>query len=62
MVKKYTVCHHLSQAIYVYIFIDVFEVAYNRVALTEYFQHRNVEKLYLNQGTHLHTAVAGSRR
>lgn len=23
-------------------------VAYNRVALTEYFQHRNVEKLYLN--------------
>lgn len=25
-------------------------VAYNRVALTEYFQHRNVEKLYLNKG------------
>jgi nitrite reductase (NAD(P)H) len=25
-------------------------VAYNRVALTDYFQHRNVEKLYLNQG------------
>ncbi|CAL1707574.1 unnamed protein product [Somion occarium] len=24
-------------------------LAYNRVALTEYFQHRNVEKLYLNQ-------------
>lgn len=27
-------------------------VAYNRVALTEYFQHRNVEKLYLNQGNY----------
>lgn len=25
-------------------------LAYNRVALTEYFQHRSVEKLYLNQG------------
>ncbi|EKM57614.1 uncharacterized protein PHACADRAFT_182112 [Phanerochaete carnosa HHB-10118-sp] len=24
-------------------------LAYNRVALTDYFQHRNVEKLYLNQ-------------
>ncbi|KAJ7594501.1 NADPH nitrite reductase [Mycena floridula] len=24
------------------------ELAYNRVALTEYFEHRNVEKLYLN--------------
>ncbi len=24
-------------------------VAYNRVALTDYFQHRNVEKLYLNE-------------
>jgi len=24
-------------------------VAYNRVALTEYFQHRSIEKLYLNQ-------------
>lgn len=27
-----------------------FIVAYNRVALTEYFQHRNIEKLYLNPG------------
>ena len=26
-------------------------VAYNRVALTDYFQHRNVEKLYLNPRT-----------
>lgn len=25
-------------------------LAYNRVALTDYFQHRSVEKLYLNQG------------
>ncbi|KIJ24080.1 hypothetical protein M422DRAFT_115898, partial [Sphaerobolus stellatus SS14] len=24
-------------------------LAYNRVALTEYFQHRSVEKLYLNK-------------
>ena len=30
--------------------IDPRLVAYNRVALTDYFQHRNVEKLYLNQG------------
>ena len=28
----------------------ILKVAYNRVALTDYFQHRNVEKLYLNQG------------
>lgn len=28
-------------------------LAYNRVALTEYFQHRSVEKLYLNDGGYL---------
>ncbi len=27
--------------------IAAFPVAYNRVALTDYFQHRNIEKLYL---------------
>ena len=26
-------------------------VAYNRVALTDYFQHRNIEKLYLESRT-----------
>jgi nitrite reductase (NAD(P)H) len=28
---------------------EEFHLAYNRVALTDYFQHRSVEKLYLNQ-------------
>ena len=34
---------------YLTMFITCTLVAYNRVALTDYFQHRNVEKLYLNQ-------------
>lgn len=29
-------------------------VAYNRVALTDYFEHRNVEQLYLNKGQAYH--------
>lgn len=32
-------------------------LAYNRVALTDYFQHRSVEKLYLNQGGVFGTAA-----
>jgi len=38
-------------------------LAYNRVALTEYFQHRSVEKLYLNQGgSYIRRAVSSSSK
>ncbi|KAG1776329.1 hypothetical protein EV702DRAFT_1179952 [Suillus placidus] len=37
--KSYELTRHLLES----------HLAYNRVALTDYFQHRSVEKLYLNQ-------------